>query len=138
MFSRPLLLHCPTPELVITHGAKSQLTQQVLVASGKLSQEPRPGAVPQGQGKSRMLVVSNSCAVFSPLVATEMLAQQECAHVWVVRLLSCHLSPLRSVFAPSDQVFMHTDRFLCEEGRTCAHTGPFISEEGFGGGLFTE
>lgn len=67
------------------------------MASGKLPQEPRSRAVPQGQDTGRMPVLSNGNTVFSPL-AIEMLTRQECARVWVARLLSCHLSPLRSVW----------------------------------------
>lgn len=61
--------------------------------------------MPQGQGTGRMPVVGNGNTVFFPLVAAEMLTQQECAHVWVIRLLSC---PTGKCLCPSDQVFVHT------------------------------
>lgn len=115
----------------------SSLSSFPLVAGGKLPQEPRTRALPLDRAQAGCLLLAVAILFFSPLVATGILTQQECAHVWVVSLLSCDLTPLRSVFAPSGQVFMHTDSFLQEEGRTCAHSGRLISCESFGGGLFT-
>lgn len=110
------------------------------MASGELTQEPRTGAVPQEQGTGRMPLVSNGNSVFSLLMATEMPTQQECAHVCIVKLLSCHLTPLRSAWCHClcplrSGVYAH--RFLWQEGRTCAHTGPLVSQGSFGGGPFT-
>lgn len=123
MFSRPLLLHYPTPDLVLqqqTPGAKPQLTQQVFMASGKLPRSPGLGLCPRDRAQGGCLLLAMA------ILFSFLWWLQKCLHsrnVLMFGLSGSCPAPLGSVFDPQIRCLC-TQVPLGGEKNLCSHWAP--------------